>query len=256
MLDRIKKRQFDGFKEFVQNMETTGGVTRGHIFTAGVLEDPVFMNYVMRNIRTFEDFMQLPSDEIEMVLTAQEQIMGIFAKALFGAEESKIMALESSIPRLMSKLRDELSYIKEVTPQEKVAAQYYVLKLARKFQMEERISGFQWNLPPMDLFYPKTFKDGRAKIEFENGVLAAEGDYLKNRRVGHWRHNYDTGKILAEGEYNDGLKSGVWVFYYGHGGLKAQGRYYNDLKNGLWKEWDRNGTMTEVEYKEGVRKEA
>lgn len=255
MLDRIKKRQFDGFKEFVQNMETTGSTTRGHIFTAGVLEDPVFMSYVMKNIRTIDDFLNLSGDDIETVLASQEQMMGIFAKSIFGSADSKIMLLESSIPRLMSKLKDELSYLKEVTPQEKTAAQYYVLKHARKFQNEEKIQGFTWDLPPMDLFYPKTNKDGPGKILFENGVLAAEGEYLKNRRVGPWRHNYDTGKILAEGEYNDGLKSGVWVFYYGHGGLKAQGRYYNDVRNGIWKEWDRNGVMIEVEYKEGVRKE-
>lgn len=254
MLDRIKKRQNDGFKEFVINMETTAALTRGQIFTAGVLEDPIFMSYVMKNIRSFDQFMELDSDDIEIVLTSQDQIMTLFAKCLFGSGDDKIMAYESVIPRLMSKLKDELSYLKEVTPQERDGARFYLMKVARKLQMEEKIQGFSWKLPPQDVYYPKTFKDGATKIYFESGVVAAEGSYAKGRRMGSWRHNYDVGNVLAEGDYIDGLKTGVWVFYYSNGNIKAQGKYRADLKHGLWKEWDRTGVMSEVEYLEGVRK--
>jgi hypothetical protein len=254
MLDRIKKRQIDGFKEFVINMETTGAQTRGQIFTAGVLEDPIFMSYVMKNIRTFDDFLQINSDDIDTVLTTQEQILGIFAKCIFGNDQGKIMDLESVLPRLMSKIKDELSYLKEVTPAEREGAKFYIMKVARKLQTEEMIHGFQWKLPPQDVFYPKQYKDGEVKIHFESGVVAAEGDYQRGKRMGAWRHNYDVGNILAEGDYSDGLKSGVWVFYYNNGNLKSQGKYKSDLKHGLWKEWDRNGVMSEVEYADGVKK--
>lgn len=254
MLDRIKKRQIDGFKEFVINMETTGAQSRGQIFTAGVLEDPVFMSYVMKNIRTFEDFLELDSDDIDMVLTSQEQILGLLAKCVFGSDESKIMALERLIPKHLSKLKDELSYLKDVTPPEKEGAKFYIMKAVRKMQMEEKIHGFHWRLPPQDVYYPKVNKDGLVKIHFETGVLAAEGMFSKGKRMGSWRHNYDVGNILAEGDYSDGLKTGVWVFYYSNGNLKSQGKYKSDLKHGPWKEWDRNGTMSEVDYNEGVRK--
>lgn len=254
MLDRIKKRQNDGFKEFVINMETTASVTRAQIFTAGVLEDPIFMSYVMKNIRTFDDFMNLDSDDIDTVLTSQDQIMGLFAKCIFGADEAKIMNLEAMIPRLMSRLKDEISYLKEVTPMERDGARFYIMKVARKFQMEEKINGFSWKLPPQDVYYPKVHKDGKVKIHFESGVVAAEGEYQKGKRLGQWRHNYDQGNVLAEGDYSDGLKSGVWVFYYSNGNIKAQGKYKSDLKHGLWKEWDRAGVMTETEYNDGVKK--
>jgi hypothetical protein len=254
MLDRIKKRQNDGFKEFVINMETTASGTRAQIFTAGVLEDPVFMSYVMKNIRTFEDFMNLDSDDIDTVLNSQEQIMTLFAKCLFGSDDAKIMSLESTMPRLMSRLKDELSYLKEVLQQEKDGARFYIMKVARKLQMEEKITGFSWKLPPQDVYYPKVYKDGKTKIHFESGVVAAEGEYHKGKRIGQWRHNYDQGIVLAEGDYSEGFKSGVWVFYYSNGNIKAQGKYKSDLKHGLWKEWDRNGTLTEVEYNEGVKK--
>ena len=256
MLDRIKKRQIEGFKEFVINMETTGTLTRGQIFTAGVLEDPIYMSYVMKNIRTFNDFLQLDSDDIDTVLTGQEQTMTLFAKCMFGTDEKTLMALESTIPRLLSKFKDELSYLKDVPLKEQEGAKFYIMKIVRKLQMEEKILGFTWKLPPQDVYYPKHYKDGQAKILFENNVVAAEGNYLKGRRIGFWRHNYDRGNILAEGDYSDGLKTGVWVFYYSNGDLKSQGKYKVDLKHGTWKEWDRNGVMTEVEYNEGVKKES
>jgi hypothetical protein len=254
MLDRIKKKQNEGFKEFVISMETSSGTTRGQIFTAGVLEDPVFMSYVMKNIRTFDDFMKLDSDDIDAVLSSQDQIMTLFAKVLFGSDESKIMEMESLIPRLMSKLKDEISYLKEVTVQEKDGAKFYIMKVVRKLQTEERINGFKWTLPPMDVYYPKQIKDGQIKIYFEDGTIAAEGIYLKGKRMGDWRHYYDTGKILAEGDYFDGMKSAIWKFYYSNGTLKSEGKYKADQKHGVWKEYDRNGVITEVEYNEGVKK--
>lgn len=254
MLDRIKKRQIDGFKEFVINMETTAATSRAQIFTAGVLEDPIFMSYVMKNIRTFDDFLNLDSGEIDTILKSQDQIIGLFAKCLFGSDTAKIMSLESSIPRHMSRLKDELSYLKDVSPSEREGAKFYIMKVVRKFQQEEKIHGFQWRLPPQDVYYPKTLKDGAAKILFENGSMAAEGEHSKGKRSGFWKHYYDIGVLLAEGDYSDGLKTGVWVFYYSNGNLKAQGKYKADLKHGVWKEWDRAGVLTETEYLEGVKK--
>ncbi len=254
MLERIKKRQIEGFKEFVINLETSSGATRAQIFTAGVLEDPIYMDFVMKNVRTFEDFLNLSGDEIETVLESQDKLIGLFAKSLDGLAPDRIKEVESSITRLMSKLRDERSYLSEVTSQEREGARFYLLKIVRKLQMEEKIYGFSWNLPPQDLYYPKTYKDGLARIVFESGVLAAEGLYHKGKRLGTWVHNYDKGNLLAQGEYSEGLKSGQWSFYYPNGNLRSQGKYKADLKQGTWKEWDRSGALTEFEYDQGVKK--
>jgi hypothetical protein len=256
MLDRIKKRQYDGFKEFVLNMETTGSFSRQQIFMTGILEDAVFMTYVMKNVRTFDDFLNLPSDEIEAVIRHQDQVMGVMAKCVHGLSNEKIMSLESTIPKHMSKLKDELSYLQEVTPSEKEGARYFIMKIARKLQMQESINGFKWQLPPQELFHPKILKDSYQKIYFESGVLAAEGEIVKGKRCGLWKHYYDSGKLLAEGEYADGLKNAVWVFYYGNSNIKSQGKYKADLKQGVWKEWDRAGQLSESEFHEGVKKAA
>lgn len=254
MLDRIKKKQIEGFKEFVINMDTTGTEKRVQIFTAGVLEDPLFMNYVMKNIKTFQDLLELDSDDLDKLVLSQEQILTLFAKSLYSSKELETFSIEANLPHLTSRFRDELSYIKELSPKEQDGARIYILKLARKMQMEEKIKGFSWVLPPQDIYYPKTYKDGPLKILFENENIALEGEIKKGRRAGVWKHYYDNGKLLAEGDYQDGIKAGEWKFYYGNGELKSQGKYRDDSKNGSWQEWDRSGNCVEVDYIDGIRK--
>jgi hypothetical protein len=254
MLDRIKKKQYDGFKEFVQNMEVTAPIPRGQIFFNGLLDDPVFMSYVTKNIRTFDDFLELPSDEIEKVLKSQSQMLSMLAKSLYGVSPERVRDLEKVIPRFMSQLRDELGYLTELKPEQQDSAKFFIMKATRKLQHDEHIYGFRWNLPPQGVFYPKSYPDGKCQIQFENGVLAAEGEILKNKRLGFWRHYYETGKVLAEGEYSAGIKNGTWVIYHGNGTHKAQGKYKADQREGTWKEWDRLGNMVEVDYLDGVRR--
>jgi hypothetical protein len=254
MLDRIKKKQLEGFKEFVQNLEVTSALSRQQIFMTGVLEDPLFMGWVTRNLKTIDDFLNLPTSEIEMVLNNHEQAINVFSKSMSGLPEEQIMQLERVLPRHFGKVRDELSYIKELTPGERESAGFFIIKMVRKLQDDQRITGFGWKLPPMDIFYPKTYQDGIQEIVFDSGIVAARGETEKGRRTGPWRHFYDTGKLLAEGEYDDGLKTGQWSIYYTNGLIKSQGKYKSDLKHGQWKEWDRHGHITEVEYIEGSKK--
>ena len=254
MLDRIKRKQFDGFKDFVQNMEITEGTKRQHIFMTGVLEDPIFMMWVMKNLKGFKDFSELPSDEMEAVLDSQDQMVAIFAKCLYGIDEDTLRSYDRVIPRHFIRLRDELSYLTTVSPGEQASARYFVVKVVRRLQKEERINGFRWMLPPNDIFYEKQGpKEGEIKIYFESGVLAAEGQVQKSRRIGTWKHFYDTGKLLAQGDYLDGLKEGFWQFYYSNGAQKSEGRYKADLKQGHWREWDKAGEAVSSNFVDGVK---
>jgi hypothetical protein len=254
MLERIKKRHYDGFKEFVMNMETTGGSGRQQIFLTGILEDPVFMSHVMKNIHSFDDFLSLPSDEIDCVLKLQEQMPSVLAKCVFGMDDKKMKEFEALIPKHVSKLRDELSVLSAVSAHEKEGAKYFILKTVRKMQNEDLIAGFGWKLPPQDLFFPKIYQDGENRIFFESGILAAEGSFFRGKRTNTWKHYYDTGKIFAEGEYDEGLKVGEWTYFFGNGELKSKGKYLADLKQGAWKEWDRVGNVSSVEYKDGSKR--
>ena len=252
MLDRIKKRKLVGFKEFVVNLETSSPQARSRIFLAGLLEDPVFMIHAIRNIRHFESIFGLSSKDLNYLLTMQDQAMSLFAKSIISIDPEKITIFEETIPEHMSNLKKELSLLKDVSWKEQEAAQLYLLKLVRKFQTEERIVGFEWNLPPQEIFTPPHFKDGNVKIFFDNGKLAAQGFCYKNKRLGAWTHYYETGALFAEGHYLDGVKNDEWTFYFTNGNMKGKGQYVSDLRHGLWKEWDREGRLTELEYDEGI----
>lgn len=253
MLDRIKKKQFQGFKEFVQSMEITAMPTRQQIFITGVLEDPVFMSWVMKNIKTFDDVMKLPGDDLDAILGHQDQILSLFAKTIKELSSDEIQEISKNVPRFASRLKDELSYLGEISATEKQGAKMYLVKTARHLQMEELIKGFGWALPPMELFYPKTYPDGFQEINFESGILAATGEYFKGKRSGPWKHYYDNGKLLAEGDYYDGHKLGTWTFFYSGGNVKSQGKFKLDQRQGIWKEYDREGKVTEHEFKDGSK---
>lgn len=248
MLDRIKKKEIAGFKDFVLNMETTIASKRVQIFMTGVLEDPIFMDWVMKNLKTFSDVLKLSRSDLETVLQMQESMPNVFAKSI--AEEK--LDLTELIPHLAGRVTEELRYMGELEKSEVAAAQAYILKSVRQLQQAEKIKGFEWKLPSRDLFLSKHCKDGLEKTFFDNGFLASAGEYLKGKRTGPWQHNYDTGKTLAEGEYLGGLKVGNWIFYYANGDKKAQGHYYLDQKHGTWLEWDRKGNMVEINFVEGV----
>lgn len=92
------------------------------------------------------------------------------------------------------------------------------------------------------------------QIFFEDGTLAAEGEVLKGKRIGLWKHYYDDGRLLAEGTYVEGLKHGKWLFHYGQGSPRAEGKFISDVRQGLWREWDRNGVEREIEWVDGKRR--
>lgn len=253
MLDRIKKKQISGFKDFVINIETASVEKRTQIFTTGVLEDPIYMNYVIQNVRSFKDLLALDDDDLSKLLLSQEQIFTLFAKSLFSSKELETYSFQTALPHLASRFKDEMSYIERVTPLEQEGARIYLLKLARKLQMEERIHGFKWALPPQEIYFPKVPKDGNQKILFVSGALAAEGEIFKGKRTGVWKHYFNSGKVLAQGDYLEGLKAGEWTFYYPSGEPKSQGMYKSDSKAGRWKEWDHQGNVSEVSYIEGIK---
>lgn len=254
MLERIKKRQWDGLKDFVESIEVTGATQRQQIMMNGILEDPIFMRWVTRNVRSFDDFLNLSSDEVDKVVRASDAMLTVIAKALPVADEEELQKFAPCFPRVFGKLRDEISYLKDVPLPERESAQFFVLKTVRKLQREEAISGFQWQLPPQEVFHEKSsVKEGTLTITFEDGTVALEGEVLRGKRIGIWRHYYDNGRLLAEGNYQEGVKAGPWRFYFGNGELRSEGKYLNDLRHGAWKEYDRNGGVRTSEWSEGKK---
>ena len=256
MLERIKKKQWDGFKEFVESMEVTSAGPRSYIVLNGILEDPRFMSWVTKNLRHFKDFLELPSDEIEQVVATSESMVKVVAKALESTDAEGLQQYAPIFPKVFGKIRDEIGLLQQVSPAERESARFFLLKTARKLQRQEAIQGFRWQLPPQEIFLEKpTLKNGVQQIFFDAGNLAAEGELLKGKRIGKWHHFYDNGKLLAEGEYFEGLKTGPWNFYFGNGQPRSQGKFKQDVRQGEWIERDREGNSVVVTWKDGKKVE-
>jgi hypothetical protein len=254
MLERIKKKQWEGFKDFVESLESSTAQHRQFIMLNGVLEDPLFMRWVMKNLKTFPDLLALSSDQIEDILRSNESMVSVLAKALPVASVDELQTKYGQLcPRQFSKLKDEFSYLQEVSEAQRESAQIFLMKAVRKMQKEERLEGFRWNLPPRDVFFEKGPKEGLNSITFEDGTLAATGEMFKGKRIGKWQHFYDNGRLLAEGQYQEGNKTGSWQFFYGNGKKKAEGKYLADVRHGRWIEWDRDGVLSECDWVEGKR---
>ena len=256
MLDRIKKRQWEGLKDFVESVEITTAAQRQTILLNGVLEDPLFMRWVMKNIKGFPDFLSLSSDQIEDILRTNESLPRVLAKALPASDPAELQQYAVLCPRIFPKLKDEFSLLSQVPPGERESAQFFLLKTVRKMQREQRIEGFRWQLPSQEVFYDKpSVKEGKLQITFEDGTIAAEGEMHKGKRIGKWRHFYDNGRLLGEGSYQEGSKTGNWVFLYASGERRSEGHFFNDVRHGPWVEWDRTGEKREIEWKEGKKVE-
>lgn len=254
MLERIKKKQIEGFKDFVESLETAPPASRAAIFMSGVLEDPRFMSWVTKNIRSFSGFLEFPTDEIEIVLRSSETMVTVLMKALSPKTEEELQQMSSVFPHFIGRLREENQLLSEVLPSEREAAQLHVLRAIRKLQKLEKIQGFHWELPPLEIFQERlAIKDGMIELTFDDGKIAAVGEILKGKRIGVWKHYYDNGQLMAEGPYLEGIKTGPWTFFYGNGAIRSKGKYQDDARHGLWEEWERDGTMREVEWVEGKR---
>jgi antitoxin component YwqK of YwqJK toxin-antitoxin module len=56
-------------------------------------------------------------------------------------------------------------------------------------------------------------RQGRFQAFYENGQIASEGQFDRNRESGLWRNFHENGQVAAEGHYQDGRKVGEWHYW-------------------------------------------
>jgi hypothetical protein len=255
ILNRIKRQELDGFREFVTNLETTTESKRKEIIQLAVLEDPIYMNWILKNITDVNKVIRLSSDQFEKILKNLPNGLQILSRAFYNHPDLEFIKTQVLTRFMLGEFEDYLSNIKALKKSEQEGAQFLIMKSMRLLQAQEQIIGPHWFLPPIEIMREDKMKSisGVSEIFFENGNLAARGEILKNLREGFWEHFFENGKLMANGEYDQGQKSGSWSFWYISGKIKSQGEFKNDMKHGTWKEYDSEGTVTVVEFEEGKR---
>jgi len=99
---------------------------------------------------------------------------------------------------------------------------------------------------------------GYLVTKLENGVIIAEGEYLKGLTNGEWKFRNESGILISKVMYTLGLAEGESSYYFETGELDSKGLFKNNLQHGIWTWYFENGSkQCEVEFingkKEGVQ---
>jgi antitoxin component YwqK of YwqJK toxin-antitoxin module len=83
-----------------------------------------------------------------------------------------------------------------------------------------------------------------AKMYYNNGVLAGEGNFIESQKDSVWRYYSFYDKCLKmEETYVDGVKTGVTKKYYTNQQVAEELNYTNNMKNGSWKQYFNTGAI-------------
>ncbi len=253
MLSRHKKKGYDGFKYFVGFLETLSSEKRREIVEDAILEDPVYMIWILKNMINMNYLSSMDSKSIESFFTNCPNVLEAIAKSII-SHPLKDTIITHFVPASLKKeLLDLMEIFKNIPKGSQDAAQFFILERVRSLQSKGIIEEFNWKLPGPDIaFEPHNkIQNGQFELRYENGTIALSGQITLTKREGAWLHNYSNGQLMAEGGYKKGLRDGVWTFYTTDGTLKSKGKFQEDRKNGIWQEKNYQGNMIEVSYNKG-----
>ncbi|MCY4523797.1 MAG: hypothetical protein OXB84_03565 [Halobacteriovoraceae bacterium] len=256
ILSKHKRKGVDGFKRFVQNLESTSGKARENIVQTGLLEDPVYMRWVIPNLMTYNYIMKYNDDHVTKILHAMNNSIKIYIAAFFNTKMEKEFIEEKLSNRLKRDYLDEKQFITSINESQEAGARKQILQAMRKLQNSYEIPPYKWDLPPsnvLDGTNQKIVPNSVFKLNFENGKPALIGKTKGKNRDGVWQHFYPNGNPMAVGPYSNGVKSGDWKFLYSNRTMKAEGKYLNDNREGKWLEYDKEGEVQTVTYREGKK---
>ena len=93
----------------------------------------------------------------------------------------------------------------------------------------------------------------RSVLYYENGTLAAKGNYSGNKKDSTWEYySYYDQSVKARETYINGAKNGFSYHYYPNGAVSEKLEWKDNKKHGLWEQYFINGTiMTKGFYTEG-----
>ncbi len=95
-----------------------------------------------------------------------------------------------------------------------------------------------------EITYQNGQKRGYARIYFENGNIAEEGNWDVDKWTGKYITYYSNGKYSYLWNYDqNGKRHGYQKYYYPDGKIKIEGEWENGKENGIIKEYFENGKI-------------
>ncbi len=255
ILTKHKKNGHEGFIKFVNFLEIAPEQKAKDILSMALLEDPVYMKWVMANLMTFDFIKTLTEKDLSVLLNQLTNPIQTFLYALYKSS-FETTVLEKFSSGMLAKYKEEMSFTKEVQKSKQTTCRNSIIEKIRALQKVRDITPFDWKIPRDKILEGTTAIisfDNQYALYFENGQPALSGKLEKKLRAGLWKHYYPNGKLMAEGIYLDGEKVDEWKFYYIDEKLKSQGIFVNNLKDGSWTEYEKSGEAKIVKYLRGKK---
>ena len=98
----------------------------------------------------------------------------------------------------------------------------------------------EWQMPALQC----PVRSEEARTEREQWCATSRGT-----RHGLYRRWYDDGVLAAQGEYAFDQKEGVWLEFHPNGALREEGQYVDGKRDGTWITWGADGEeLVSVDY--------
>jgi antitoxin component YwqK of YwqJK toxin-antitoxin module len=86
--------------------------------------------------------------------------------------------------------------------------------------------------------------NAKATLFYQDGTLAAEGNYVNEKKDSVWRYySYYDNRLASIETWNNGIKHGVSSVFYENGKVSESVWYKNDSRNGPWRQYYENGSI-------------
>ena len=92
--------------------------------------------------------------------------------------------------------------------------------------------------------YDRNSTKAFARFFWQNGELAAQGNYIDTKRDSVWLYySYHAKRVSLRVEYTAGKRNGKEQNFYPNGNISEETIWKNDLKNGAWTQYFENGQV-------------
>lgn len=106
-----------------------------------------------------------------------------------------------------------------------------------------------------EMVFDATGTKAKAKIYYQDGPLAGEGNYVNSLKDSTWNYySYYTKTISNRETYIKGKKNGLSISYYPNGKIAEELNWKNDIRHGIWHQYYENGVLKmSAEFLNGKR---
>jgi len=180
ILTKHKKKGEEGFKGFVRSLATMGSATFKNVLQMALLEDPVYMKWIMTNLSAtgFDFFTRLDKTSVQKVYNEINNPLRIFVLALSNFEDCKNFINEKFLPTMKAQFMEEAEMTQNITPAQQTASKTIIIEKMFELQKRREIPDTDWEIPAKEVLSGENHKivaNGDFLLVFENGKPALRG---------------------------------------------------------------------------------